>query len=188
MLLAVNIKELLRIYGSAQVTSSILLLINRSCPYTFASWPDGPPVIMPALLFMNFVILRQVRYPLRDSRRSDVPFILTSRRAVDDGLRRCCVPIDANVLGHVATITIITFYYHQILAYCCRYVFFSENTDACYNTIIPEGPGMKLFILIGVIWSATSSLILWFNYRFHESDMVKCRQRSLPESGCRKAS
>jgi len=118
----------------------------------------------------------------------DVPFILTPLRAAHGGLRRFCVPIDANVLGHVATITIITFYYHQILAYSCRYVFSTENSDVWNNTIIPEGPGMKLFILIGIIWSAFSSLILWFNYRFHESDIVKCHQRSLPESGCRKAS
>lgn len=67
-------------------------------------------------------------------------------------------------------------------------MFFTENTNAWNNTIIPEGPGMKLFILIGIIWSAVSSLILWFNYRFHESYIIKRHQRSLPDSSCRKAS
>jgi hypothetical protein len=191
------------IYVPASVMSSILLSINRPCPDTFASWPAGPPVIMPALLFrldakqmhcQDYELCYTASGHLIPHRivagavAGDVPFILTPLRAAQGGLRRCCVPIDAHVLGHVATITIITFYYHQILAYCCRYVFFTKNTDVCYNTIIPEGPGMKLFILIGIIWSATSSLILWFNYRFHESDIVKHHRRSLPESGCRKAS
>jgi len=67
-------------------------------------------------------------------------------------------------------------------------VFFTEDNDVENNTIIPEASGMKLFILIGIVWSAISSLILWFNYRFHESDIVKYHQRSLPESKCRKAS
>ena len=117
MLSAVNIKELLRIYGSAWAKSSILLLINRPCPDTFASWPTGPPVIMPALLFL--IDAKQMHFQdyelcytasghkiphgiVVGAVLGDVPFILTPLRAAHGGLRRFCVPIDANVLGHVA--------------------------------------------------------------------------------------